>query len=207
VGPISPISPAYIPLIVEHEVIVAPSASALAAIIRQTSMRKPAERGVIVFADPVFSSSDDRVSQESRHGAMGSRADEMRRDDPTPDRHGALPKLSRLSATDWEARQIARLAGDNKITSKVISNFAASREAAMDPALGEYRFIHFATHAIINQENPDLSAIALSQVDEWGRPLNGLLSAQDIHHLRLSAELVVLSAGRNGLCKDAPSGG
>jgi CHAT domain-containing protein len=190
-------------LIADHEVIVVPSASALAAIARQTAMRKSAERSVIVFADPVFSASDDRVGRAARRGATTPQVGETRRDDSSGADAGALPKLSRLSATDWEARRIASLAGD----SRVVSNFAASREAALDPALGEYRFIHFATHAVINAENPDLSAIALSQVDERGRPLNGMLSTQDIHHLRLSAELVVLSACRTGLGKDAPGEG
>jgi len=193
----------YTPLIADHEVIVVPSASALAAIARQTAMRKSAERSVIVFADPVFSASDDRVGLAARRGSTAPRVGETRRDHSSPVNAGALPKLSRLSATDWEAQRIASLVGD----SKVVSNFAASREAALDPALGEYRFIHFATHAVINSENPDLSAIALSQVDERGRPLNGLLSTQDIHHLRLSAELVVLSACRTGLGKDAPGEG
>ena len=193
----------YTPLIADHEVIVLPSASALAAIVRQTALRKPAERSVIVFADPVFSAADDRVSRASRRSSMEPQAGKIRGDDPSPVNAGALPKLSRLSATDWEARRIASLAGD----SRVVSNFAASREAVIDPSLGEYRFIHFATHAIINPENPDLSAIALSQVDERGRPINGLLSTQDIHHLRLSADLVVLSACRTGLGKDAPGEG
>jgi CHAT domain-containing protein len=196
-------SASYTPLIADHEVIVVPSASALAAIVRQTAMRKSAERSVIVFADPVFSASDDRVGLAARRGSTAVREGETRRDHSSPVNAGALPKLSRLSATDWEARRIASLVSDGK----VVSNFAASREAALDPALGEYRFIHFATHAIINAENPDLSAIALSQVDERGRPLNGLLSTQDIHHLRLSAELVVLSACRTGLGKDAPGEG
>jgi CHAT domain-containing protein/tetratricopeptide (TPR) repeat protein len=193
----------YTPLIADHEVIVAPSASALAAIIRQTAMRKSAERSVIVFADPVFSASDERVGLAARRGSTAPRVGETRRDHSSPVNAGVLPKLSRLSATDWEARRIASLVSDGK----VVSNFAASREAALDPALGEYRYIHFATHAIINSENPDLSAIALSQVDERGRPLNGLLSTQDIHRLRLSAELVVLSACRTGLGKDAPGEG
>ncbi|HEV2666898.1 MAG TPA: CHAT domain-containing tetratricopeptide repeat protein, partial [Blastocatellia bacterium] len=193
----------YTPLIADHEVIVAPSASALAVIVRQTAMRKPAERSVIVFADPVFSAGDDRVSRAARRGSTERQVSETRRDDSAPGNAAALPKLDRLSATDWEARRIASLAGD----SRVVSNFAASREAAIDPALGEYRFIHFATHAVINSENPDLSAIALSQVDERGRPLNGMLSTQDIYHLKLSAELVVLSACRTGLGKDAPGEG
>jgi CHAT domain-containing protein len=193
----------YTPLIVDHEVVVMPSASALAAIGRRTAMRKPAERSVIVFADPVFSAADDRVSPAARRISMASPKGAVRRDDSSPVNAGAIPTLSRLSATDWEARRIAKLAGD----SKVVRNFAASREAAMDPALGEYRFIHFATHAIINSENPDLSAIALSQVDERGGALNGMLSTLDIHRLRLSADLVVLSACRTGLGKDTPGEG
>jgi CHAT domain-containing protein len=196
-------SASYTPLIADHEVIVAPSASALAAIMRQTALRKPAERSVIVFADPVFSAADDRVGRALRRNPAAPQAGVTRRGDSSPANAGALPTLSRLSATDWEAQRIAALASD----SKVFSNFAASREKALDPALGEYRFIHFATHAVINSENPDLSAIALSLVDERGRPLNGLLSTQDIHHLRLSAELVVLSACRTGLGKDAPGEG
>jgi CHAT domain-containing protein len=193
----------YTPLIADHEVIVAPSASALAEIVRQTAMRKPAERSVIVFADPVYSAADDRVRQTTRRSSKAPQVGEIRRDDSSPAGAGALPNLSRLSATDWEARRIASLASD----SRVVRNFAASRDAAIDPALGKYRFIHFATHAVIDPENPHMSAIALSQVDEWGRPVNGLLSAQDIHRLRLSADLVVLSACRTGLGMDAPGEG
>jgi CHAT domain-containing protein/tetratricopeptide (TPR) repeat protein len=196
-------SSSYTPLIAGHEVIVAPSASALVAIARQTAMRRPAERSVIVFADPVFSATDDRVGRAAGRRSTAPRVGETRSDDSSTANAGALPNLSRLSATEWEARRIASLVGD----SRVVSNFAASRGAALDPALGEYRFIHFATHAVINLENPELSAIALSQVDERGRPLNGLLSTQDIYHLKLSADLVVLSACRTGLGKDAAGEG
>jgi CHAT domain-containing protein len=205
ISPVGPISPRYTPLIARHEVIVVPSASALAAIIRQKVLRKPAPRSVIVFADPVYSAADDRVSPAARRSSAPSQEGKIRRDETSPADAGALPNLSRLSATAWEAQKIRELAKDND--SKVLSNFEASREAAIDPMLSEYRFIHFATHAVINPENPDLSAIALSLVDERGQPLNGLLSTQDIHRLRLSAELVVLSACRTGLGKDAPGEG
>jgi CHAT domain-containing protein len=204
-GTIGPISPIYTPLIARHEVIVVPSASALAAIIRQKALRKPAPRSVIVFADPVYSAADDRVSPAARRSSAPSQEGKIRRDETSPSDASALPNLSRLSATAWEAQKIRELAKDNN--SKVLGNFEAGREAAIDPMLSEYRFIHFATHAVINQENPDLSAIALSQVDERGRPLNGLLLTQDIHRLRLPAELVVLSACRTGLGKDAPGEG
>lgn len=56
----------YTPMIVTNEIVVLPSASALAAIREQTAERKPAERSLIVFADPVFSAADNRVSQLAR---------------------------------------------------------------------------------------------------------------------------------------------
>src|SRR5262249_62409111 len=58
---------------------------------------------------------------------------ETRRDHSSPVNAGALPKLSRLSATDWEARRIASLVSDGK----VVSNFAASREARSEEHTSE----------------------------------------------------------------------
>src|SRR5262245_5986563 len=198
-APRRPVS--YTPLIADHEIVIVPSASALAAIVRQTGLRKPAERSVIVFADPVFSATDERVSKTARQSSMASKEVKTREAPPFNPDH--LPNLSRLSATDWEARRIASLARD----SRVLRNFAANLEAANDPELGKYRFVHFATHALIDPHNPDQSAIALSQVDEQGRPLDGFLRARDIHKLKLPAELVVLSACRTGLGKDVPGEG
>jgi len=198
-APRRPVS--YTPLIADHEIVIVPSASALAAIVRQTGLRKPAERSVIVFADPVFSAADERVSKTARQSSMASKEVKTREAPPFNPDH--LPNLSRLSATDWEARRIASLARD----SRVLRNFAANLEAANDPELGKYRFVHFATHALIDPHNPDQSAIALSQVDEQGRPLDGFLRARDIHKLKLPAELVVLSACRTGLGKDVPGEG
>src|SRR5213078_3416711 len=66
----------------------------------------------------------------------------------------------------------------------------------------QYRYVHFATHGLLDSERPGLSSLVLSMVDEKGQPQNGFLRANDIYNLRLPAELVVLSACQTGLGKE-----
>jgi CHAT domain-containing protein len=84
----------------------------------------------------------------------------------------------------------------------IAKGFDASRARATDPALSRYRIIHFATHGILDRDNPELSAIVLSLVDRQGRPQDGYLRLHDIYNLNLPAELVVLSACDTGLGKE-----
>jgi CHAT domain-containing protein len=104
-----------------------------------------------------------------------------------------------------EAEEITRLAGA-RATLKAL-DFEASRDTAMRPDLGEYRIVHFATHALINNEHPDLSGVVFSLIDRSGRPQNGFLRLLDIYNLRLGAELVVLSACRTALGEEVKGEG
>ena len=70
---------------------------------------------------------------------------------------------------------------------------------AMDGTLGLFRSIHIATHGLLNTVRPELSGVVLSLVDESGHPQDGFLRLQDIYNLRLSADLVVLSACQTAL--------
>jgi CHAT domain-containing protein len=81
-------------------------------------------------------------------------------------------------------------------------DFAANRAIVTSPELSRYQIVHFATHGILNSQNPELSGIVLSLVDEQGTPQNGFLRLNDIFNLNLPAELVVLSACETGLGKE-----
>jgi CHAT domain-containing protein len=59
--------------------------------------------------------------------------------------------------------------------------------------------VHFATHGVFDNENPDLSGIFLSLYDQQGRPRPGFLGLHDIYAVRLPVELVVLSACNTAL--------
>ncbi|MCG8462450.1 MAG: CHAT domain-containing protein [Holophagales bacterium] len=76
----------------------------------------------------------------------------------------------------------------------LFSGFDAHKEAALGGGLSQYRFVHFATHAVVDSERPGLSGILLSPFDRRGRPRDDRLRALEVARLSLSAELVVLSA-------------
>ena len=81
-------------------------------------------------------------------------------------------------------------------------DFDASRKVATAADIRDYRIVHFATHALMNNEHPELSGIVLSLVDAQGRPQNGFLRLYDIYNMKLAADLVVLSACQTALGKE-----
>jgi CHAT domain-containing protein len=85
--------------------------------------------------------------------------------------------------------------------------FEASRATALDPELGDYRFVHFATHGLVNSTRPELSGIVLSLVDPQGREVRGFLAAPEVSHLRLRADLVVLSGCATALGREVTGEG
>lgn len=166
------------PLIAAHEVVHVPSASTLLVLRdedRRTG-RPPATGLVAVVADPVFGRDDPRLEPSETRGAgdTGARV------------------LSRLRHSRAEAEAIRRLAGAEDTF--VALGFEATREAAVDVALGRYRIAHLATHGVIDAERPELSQLVFSRLDVRGRPREGSLWAHELYELDLAADLVVLSA-------------
>ncbi|MEW6735597.1 MAG: CHAT domain-containing protein [Acidobacteriota bacterium] len=203
----------FIPLIANHEIVNLPSASILAVLKQQISQRNPATRSVAVFADPVFSKSDSRViarvpqhrdsqvKKFSHRVLSGSPTVEK----PVPPFDLSYQGLKRLPYTRREARAILALVPPSE--RKEALDFKANRFTAIDPNLKDYRFIHFATHALLNDNHPELSGIVLSLVNEQGIEQSGFLNMYELYDLNLSAEVVVLSACRTGLGKQVKGEG
>jgi len=108
--------------------------------------------------------------------------------------------LSRLPYTRREAQAI--MAVTPKGQGKEALDFSASRATAMSADLGRFRIVHFATHGLLDSENPELSGLVLSLVDQQGKQQDGFLQLQDIYNLNLPVDLVVLSACETGLGKE-----
>lgn len=189
----------YRPLIQDHEIISLPSASALAIQRHGLVNRKPAPNAVAVIADPVFSSTDERLGTKTRGAKQveGDGSAKTRIIEHLADDSGLV--IRRLKFTRQEADQILAQAPRAKNLSAI--DFKANRAMATGGELSKYRYVHFATHGYIDSERPDLSAIVLSLVDAEGKPQDGFLRTHDIYNLNLPAELVVLSACETGLGK------
>jgi CHAT domain-containing protein len=191
----------YVPLAAEHEIVSLPSASVAAALRRGRREGSGGRTAVAVFADPVFGADDPRVAraQEAAGPAAGAAASSGHRPAapaPGPPRGG----YRRLPFSRQEAQAILDLVPAG--ASLAALDFAASREAVTAGALGRFRVIHFATHAVLDTAYPELSGLVLSLVDRQGRPRNGFLRAHEISGLDLAADLVVLSACRTALGKE-----
>jgi CHAT domain-containing protein len=186
-------------LLEDREVVALPSMSVLAA-LRNREDTEPPTKWLAAFADPVFEKTDPRLANIVGNDDAGRDSDVLARSLLT--RSSLTGPLSRLSYTLQEATAIADLVPDEAVSEAdplVAVGFEASRDKVLGSALGDYRFLHFATHGKVDTEIPALSALVLSRFDENGEAQDGYLRLHDIFNMKLNADLVVLSACQTGL--------
>lgn len=193
------------PLIRDHEVVVLPSASALGTLRKAAEKKSPPTRTAVIIADPVFGDDDPRLPwpRSSTRNKSRERGDSYMaralRDVRAPEH------IARLLGSGAEAEAIRRILDSSDVL--VQRGFDATRDSVLQGSLEPYRIIHFATHGIIDAQNPEMSGLILSLRNERGRPQEGYLRLGDIYRLKLSADLVVLSACDSALGKDLVSEG
>jgi CHAT domain-containing protein len=196
-----------VPLIAEHEIVNLPSASILSVLRREVSTRKAAPKSVMVVADPVFDSHDDRLRGALEtlktievSANLSEITDQFSLDRSAREvgaaRGGIFP---RLPFSRREAEAIYAMATPGEANKAL--DFDASKATAMSKELGEYKIVHLATHGLVNSEHPALSGLVFSLLDRQGRSQDGFLRLSDIYNLELNADLVVLSACQTALGK------
>ncbi|MGD1862586.1 MAG: CHAT domain-containing protein [Leptolyngbyaceae cyanobacterium] len=179
------------PLLLEHEVILLPSASALVAIRQDQPNRTEPEHELAMFANPVFSHKNSEAP-----GIALAEGFELT---PNTELDDVEVLYSELPTT---AEQLADIEPLIPASDRIqYLKHDADLEAALSPELGDYRIVHFATHGIFNSRAPERSGIVLSAISEEGILQPGLLSpTYAFNGMNLdSTELVVLSGCRTGL--------
>ena len=198
------------PLMVDHEIINLPSASIFSALRSEISERGPAPKALAVLADPVFEKEDPRVSLKeltgrkridlapNGFGASGGKI-QLRSDDLQESVKGSL-RFQRLPFASSEARAISNLVPEQD--RKLALDFDASLSTATSGELQQYRVLHFATHGLIYGAYPQLYGVVLSLIDRQGNLQDGFLRLNEVYNMKLSADLVVLSACQTALGKN-----
>jgi CHAT domain-containing protein len=163
-------------LVKKHPISYVQSASILKSLLaeyRGRSGTRPGNTGLIAFGDPVYGDTYDSLQSVRRN-------------------------LSRLEYSGREVEKIASLFGDGA-SELFLGENATEENVKREGELKKYKYVHFATHGIIDEKKPDLSSLVLTRTA--GSREDGLLSASEIFNLDLKADLVVLSACRTGLGK------
>lgn len=190
---LSPLAPGE-PLVRDHELVRLASASVL-AFQRSRDEAGYEERGLLaVFADPVYSTDDQRLAGATRgpSSAIPAQANPSAAD----------LSFRRLDFAGREAEAIGSLVPPDRAL--VARGPDASREAVLTTDLSGYRYVHFAAHGVIDTQYPQLSGLVLSLVEQHGeRQENGFLRLHDVYGMDLEGvDTVVLSACETALGRE-----
>jgi CHAT domain-containing protein len=161
--------------------------------------RNRPSKSVIALADPVFMKDDERVKPIRDRAPVRGESVNRQLVKAAKDTGVASDGLyvPRLPGTRREAEQIAAMVPS--VEGRLALDFAASRDTATSAELGQYRYVHFSTHGLLNSVHPELSGLVLSLVNERGESQDGFLRAHEIFNLKLSPEVAVLSACQTGM--------
>jgi len=202
----------WTPMMANHEIVHLPSASTLAVLRQETAHRQAAPKKLAVVADPVFELEDTRFKYAREQAKLATAPPipanlphELLRAAGVFGESGDQFRFRRLENTGREADRVTRLVPAAQVFKA--TGFSANRAMAVSGKLSNYRIVHFASHSFLHSEHPDLSGIVLSLFDERRHKQDGFLRLYDIYKLKLSADLVVLSACRTGLGKEVKGEG
>lgn len=153
-------------LIETHAVVTAPSATVLAH-LRQRA-RVPAPRPLLAFAAPTVDAAATRSVLDVPTGGLGT-----------------------LATAGAEVRDASRLMRARP--EDTLIGAAAAERVLRSPDAQQYRVLHVAAHAVVDEMVPRRSAVLLT----GGGDDDGLLQVNEIANLSLNADLVVLATCRS----------
>jgi CHAT domain-containing protein len=207
----------------EYAVVYATSSTIYAWSVEQNAKAKPGrDRQALIVGDPPFCKEQmlamrKRAAEEAQPG-LESAGEEPHLLRAALGRDSiALARLPRLAGSREEAREVAAVFPRRKLLLGPEASESALALMSQSDGLRRYSVLHFATHALVDPDSPDRSAIILSQINledpvkSWlagKRPIDGVVTATEIiRDWRLNADLVTLSACESGLGKKVPGEG
>jgi CHAT domain-containing protein/tetratricopeptide (TPR) repeat protein len=182
-----------------------PSAAALRLSRSLSSTGHVWQAQFLGLADPVTSAGDERYTAANFLAEMDrTKAVPLPHDSVSPVRGPLSDDLmtrnyffSRLPDTATEVRNIAALFPADASNTVVRTGVDARKRDLLETDLGRFRFVHFATHGFFPVE-PGIREPALILSYDGKDEERMMLTLSEVIHLRLHAEMVVLSACNTG---------
>jgi CHAT domain-containing protein len=167
-------------LVERHPISYAPSASSL-TFLRERARTSGTSLDVLAIGSPAIESD----------GLAGERS-------------GALEWVGLLKPLPHSEREIRRVASAFRPYGRLLSGAGAHELALREADPGRAAILHFATHALIDEEHPERSGLALSH-GPGGH--DGILQTREVYALSLDAALVTLSACQTALGREVTGEG
>ncbi len=106
-------------------------------------------------------------------------------------------EITPIPGTEIEVNTIKNLFIQNKLSAYMFLNEKATERSIKQHPLGDYKYIHIATHGFVDNDKPENSGIILHNGENQKE--DNVLYAKEIYNLKLNADLVTLSACETGL--------
>lgn len=174
-------------LLEDYTISYAPSASVLAELMDRKRSEPAAQVDLLALGNPIIDvegSTDRQLLEQLRGGA----------------------RLEPLPFAEDEVSSIGRLYQQNGKSAELYVRDKALEDVVKSDANGKFKILHFATHGFVDDRIPALSGLLLASS---GGPdgEDGYLRLNEIFHLRLNADLAVLSACETALGKEVKGEG
>jgi len=179
-----------------HDVALTPAAWMLGT---SEPRRGDARRDLLLVADPVYQPDDPRLK------ALSVAPPQLPPSAQGPTLTEAARDWQRLPYTAREAANIAAEFPNTGVDELTGLNATRARLLAMD--WSGYRYIHIATHGLVDAQEPQLSALILGSYDAAGNHVDGAVRVADLSLQTLDADVAVFSACDTALGKEVPSEG
>jgi CHAT domain-containing protein/Tfp pilus assembly protein PilF len=136
-------------LVRDYAISYVPSAGVLASLRNRREEKPGTRKTFLAFADPVYGNERGTEASPVRSVLRGASGDER------------SWKLERLAESRREVEQIANLYARDQV-SLLLGEQAREENAKTAGRFSQYRFVHFATHGLLNEDRPPYSGLILS---------------------------------------------
>jgi CHAT domain-containing protein len=164
--------------------------------------RAQPDRGLWALGDPVYDGNDPRAVVGGRAPAATPSKPAGYRGRGRDDRFGRLP----FSGREVTAARDALGRNDAEVLTGTEASEAAVKRASRESRLARFRYVHFATHGVLDFSSGRQPALVLALVGN-GRDEDGFLTIEEVTGLRLNADVTVLSACQTGRGRFSPGEG